>query len=330
MLIQPLILSTLSFLLWQPAAAPSQPANTPETNAVDAKPVGEFKDAADLLGALEKADEGLDQFRAEIRYDRVLDLEGESQLRQGELFFDRVKGVAGKPVRRFAVRFDSFQVGTAVRNEQRLHIFDGTWYADKMPEEKKINRKEVVGPGQSFDPMKLGEGPMPIPIGQRKDDILARYDAQLLPAADGLGASDETLKAFLAGTVQVRLVPKAGAAPGGDTFEEIRLWYRGKRPEQMTPGDKPSDRLLPRAARTVSVNKDISIVQLINIAVNPDPKIDASIMDTSAPAGWEVTEAKLPVAAPEIPPAPTRPTETKLESATPATPPAEEKKDAPK
>jgi hypothetical protein len=330
MIIQPLLFSTLAFLLSQPAAAPSQPAAAAEPKASDPRPVGEFKDAADLLGALEKADEGLDQFRAQIRYDRVLDLEGESQLRMGELFFDRVKGPTGKPVRRFAVRFDSFQVGTAERKEQRFHVFDGTWYADKMPDEKKINRKEVVGPGQSFDPMKLGEGPMPIPIGQKKDDILARYDAQLLPASDGLSAADETLNAFLAGTVQVRLVPKAGAAPGGDAFEEIRLWYRGKRPEQMTPGDKPSDRLLPRAARTVSVNKDISIVQLINIAVNPDPKIDASIMDTSAPAGWEVTEAKLPVAAPEVAPTPTKPAETKPESATPASPPAEEKTDAPK
>ena len=331
MIFQPFLqpfLHVLTSLAFQPATPAPQPAAAPQPVTAPAPtPIGGFKDAADLLGALETADEGLDQFQALIRYDRMLDLEGETQVRKGALFFDRAKA-AGKPVRRFAVRFDSFQVGTAVRNEQRLHVFDGTWYADKMPEEKKINRKEVVGPGQSFDPMKLGEGPMPIPIGQKKDDILSRYTAELLPANDGLGASDATLKTFLEGTVQVRLVPKAGAAPGGDAFEEIRLWYRGKRPEQMSASDKPSERLLPRAARTVSVNKDVSIVQLIDIRVNTDATIEASIMDTSAPEGWQVTEAKIPVAAPVA--TPVVPPVAPAESTSKDTAPAEEKKDAPK
>lgn len=325
MLIHPILIYAFALLTQPETAPPPQQAPSAEPIATPTpKPVGDFKDAADLLGSLERADEGLDRFRANIRYDRVLDLEGESQLRLGELFFDRIKATSGKPVRRFAVRFDVFQVGTAKRDEQRLHVFDGTWYADKMPGEKKINRKEVVGPGQSFDPMKLGEGPMPIPIGQKKDDILARYTAQLLPADDGLSAADATLKSFLEGCVQVRLVPKAGAAPGGDAFEEIRLWYRGTRPEKMTAKDNPADRLLPRAARTVSVNKDVSIVQLIGITVNEGATIDPSIMDTTAPQGWEVTEARLPVAAPEAKP------EVKSESPAPAPAPAEEKKDVPK
>jgi hypothetical protein len=312
------------------AAQPETPLQPSPAATLAPASVGGFTDAADLLGALEKADEGLDQLQAQIRYDRTLDLEGDRQVRVGELFFDRVKIRATgttpeRTVRRFAVRFDLFMVGTAARQEQRIHVFDGTWYADKMPAEKKINRKEVVGPGQTFDPMKLGEGPMPIPIGQKRDDILARYTATLLPAADGIDPSEKDLLAFLDGTAQVRLVPKSGAAPGGDAFEEIRLWYRGKRPEQMGPTDSPSDRLLPRAARTVSTNKDVSIVQLINLKVNQDATIDASIMDTKTPEGWDSVEARLPGPEP-TPPAkePERPAETKTETPAPATAPTPE------
>jgi hypothetical protein len=322
--------------LAQPASQPSTPAAGPAPTAQvpAAPPSTDFQDAADLLAALEKADEGLDQFQAEIRYDRTLDLEGERQVRMGKLYFDRAK-IGERTVRRFAVCFEQFIVGTAQRTEQRFHVFDGAWYADKMPAEKKINRKEVVGPGQSFDPMKLGEGPMPIPIGQKKDDILARYNAQLVPVEDGLGADDAALKAFLAGSTQIRLTPKAGAAPGGDAFEEIRLWYRGKRPEKMGSDDKPSARLLPRAARTVSVNKDVSIVQLLDIRVNTeagtDGKIDPTIMDTKAPEGWEVTEVRLPTA-PSEKPAEAKPADADSgkPSNTPQAPATDEKKDAPK
>lgn len=331
MIIQPLLLALAA--LAQPAGetAVQPPATSPVTTPA-VKPVApsvDFADAADLLGALEKADEGLDQFQADIRYDRTLDLEGERQVRMGKLYFDRAKA-GEKAVRRFAVRFDRFTVGTAHRDEERIHVFDGTWYADKMPAEKKINRKEVVGPGQNFDPMKLGEGPMPIPIGQKKDDILARYNAELVPTEDGLTAADDEFKTFLTGTTQIRLTPKAGAVPGGDAFEEIRLWYRGKRPESMTAQDKPSARLLPRAARTVSVNKDVSIVQLLNIRVNSeagtDGKFDPSIMDTKAPEGWELTEVRLPPA-PGKEPAQVEPTKPDAPTNTPVT---EEKKESPK
>ncbi len=169
-----LTLFTLTLLagLAQPA---DQPAPTPTPAPAQPTPAAAaqtpaFPDAKALLIALEKADEGLDQLQAGVRYD-VLEVDVDDRtIRLGDLFFDRVKDEAGKPVRRFAVRFTKLLVGTSTREDERIHCFDGRWYAEKSPAQKKINRKEVAPPGELVDPLKIGEGPLPIPIGQKHQD----------------------------------------------------------------------------------------------------------------------------------------------------------------
>ncbi|MEK6701118.1 MAG: hypothetical protein AABZ53_02570 [Planctomycetota bacterium] len=327
-------------LACQPASTPppAEPAGTAQAGKA-AEPVkvppqvkvGEFSSAEELLGALETADLGLDQLQADISYDRTFDLEGERQIRQGAMYFQILRpkpaqGAADKPgevvaraTKRFAVRFDSLIVGRTKREETRIHVFDGTVFADKFPGDKRMTRRQIVGPGESFDPLKLGEGPLPIPIGQSKDEILRRYEAHLLPAEADL--TDDTLKKFTAGSVQLRLVPRE-AFKQTDDFKEIRIWYRGKSPAKMAKDDSPSERLLPRMARTKNRNGDVSIVQLINVKVNSDAKIDASIISTEAEPGWQVSDSgfhqALPAKPAPIPEAP-KPVEA------PANPPVDPK-----
>jgi len=110
---------------------------------------------------------------------------------------------------------------------------------------------------------------MPIPIGQRKADILARYEAQLLEPGAGLEDHAE-LAAFAAGSVQLQLTPRND----DDQFREVRLWYR---PE----GD---GRLLPRMARTLNRNGDESTVRLVGTRLNAE--VPESLLDTRPPADW--------------------------------------------
>jgi hypothetical protein len=134
-----------------------------------------------------------------------------------------------------------------------------------------------VKPGEKFDPLKIGEGPLPIPIGQKKDDVLSRYDATVVPATDGL--DEDAQKVFAEGAWQLKLIPKEGA---DRNFKEIRLWYR----EEAGLEGKP---LLPRMARTLNSGGDISVVQLINMRVNE--AIPAAELDESAPdKSWTVDE----------------------------------------
>ncbi len=230
----------------------------------------------DLLRALERRNEGLRSLRARIRYTKFFPFEGDEQVRSGTLYFMSLDG--DPPVRKFAVHFDTLEFdGRLERGEERSYIFDGQWLVERLPKERQIFKRQVVPPGERFDPLRLGEGPFPIPIGQKREEILERFEAELLPSEDGTQALDKGVRAWLLDervpTWQLRLVPREGYE---DELElaEIRLWYRR------------SD-LLPRAAWTRAVNGNESTIQLIGQEVNGS--IPADRLDTSVPEiGWNV------------------------------------------
>ncbi|MEX2219283.1 MAG: hypothetical protein WD749_11070 [Phycisphaerales bacterium] len=287
----------------------AQPAGEPPRAGVPvaAQPSGEFASAEDLLAALEKADERLESLAAGIRYTRTFELQGDRQVRMGDLYF--VSGgnpapgdapVAAPPAgRKFAVVFNQVRVGEVVRDDPKVYIFDGRWLVEKFPQERPplFIKREVVAPGESFDPLRIGEGPFPLPIGQKRADILRRYTVELLPAAAGLEADPEAppdeaataaaLKEFVAGSSHIRLVPKP-EFEADEELAEIHLWYRRD----------GAGNLLPRMARTRDKSLNVSVVELINVQVqrtgearNQRAAVPPDVLDTREPApgsGWEV------------------------------------------
>jgi hypothetical protein len=272
----------------------------PETPAV------EFANADELLTALETADRGLHRLSAGVEYTKVFQPDGDMHVRIGSLFFTAEAskdGPEAPPHRRFAVDFTEFYRGDRKEEDEQIYAFDGQWLMEKHPDQKSFHLRQVVGPGETFDPLKIGQGPFPLPIGQKKADILAEYDATLLPAADGLVLEDpenapqadrkraEVLTKFVEGCWQVRLTPKAGLDAAAD-FSEVRLWYsRGE--DRM---------LLPRMARTVAatdspeVQGDIGIVRLIKVKVNEKAEIRPEVFDVKPPKDWEGQVDELPKA----------------------------------
>lgn len=267
--------------------------------AADAQPVqpdpvpvaqsSEFATSDELLTALEKADKDIVTLTAEISYDVRFEIQGDRQVRKGKLYFQN------KTPRRFAVQFDELWRGDVVRrDQQQLIIFDGEWLVEKNFKDKMMIKRQVVPPGQSFDPLKIGEGPLPIPLGQSKADVTLRFKAELQPLNAGLDAEAdasaeekseaESLRQHVTGATQVRLTPQPGFERETD-FTEIRLWYR-----------RTSDGLLlPVMARTTSRNMNTSIVQLSNIQaqcldkpVNPKAVIPPELVQIEAPPkGWD-------------------------------------------
>lgn len=251
----------------------------------------EFKTADDLLTALETADRGLQNLVADVKYDRTYEITGETEVRMGRLWFVSEQTGEELPIRKFAVKFDKAMVGRAIREEDRTYVFDGQWLAEKDGETKFAHRKQVVGPGEHFDPLRIGQGPFALPIGQRKADITGRYDVELLPAEAGLepgkDANEEEVaaagmaKAVAAGSWQLKLSPKVKVED--EDFSEVRLWYtRGAGGE-----------LLPRMARTVTT-EGVSTVLLSNVEVqlagkpdNPSAKVSPDILNVKAPEGWD-------------------------------------------
>jgi len=179
------------------------------------------------------------------------------------------------------------------RNEDRTYIFDGQWFMEKDAVGKFYQKRQVAPPGERVDPLRLGQGPIAIPIGQRKKDILDRFDVELLPSDAGLDVpkdaprsekeAAERRKADVDGAWQLHLTPKPRFAEEED-FTDIRLWYKRG----------PDGSILPRMARTVNKQSDVSNVLLINDQAqrsgrpeNPKASVPAEVMDTTPPQGWD-------------------------------------------
>lgn len=248
-----------------------------------------FADADALLLALERGDQGLQTFDADIEYDRRFELQGDQHIRRGHIYYKVIPTPAGAAGTRavFAVRFNQLQIEDIVRTEEQTLVFDGQWLIEKNEASKRFIKRQVALPGEEINPLRLGEGPFPIPVGQKRADIVARYEARLAPSDESIEGEAHLSGDFIAGTTQIVLTPRPEFSR--DEFREIRLWYR---PEA-------GGRLLPRLARTVNRQGDVTIVRLVGMRVNADD-FPASIVDIAEPPkgdGWEVqTELKRPEA----------------------------------
>jgi hypothetical protein len=260
-------------------AAPDEPATIPDVTALD-----------DLLAALEKADAGLERLSAKIEYTRLFAVLGDRQVRRGVLLFQADDPDAAPPRRRFEVDFEDFLIGRRLERQRQEYVFDGRHLVERLPDlsPPMFQKWEVAGEGSRFDPLRLGEGPLPIPIGQRPADILERFNAEMLPAAEGLAPPPDAepeeidlvrvlLETVTAGegTHQLRLVPRRPPEEEGD-FAEVRLWYSKRT-------------LLPRAAMATHVSGDVSVVRLAGVRTNVEAAIPPGAFNTRAPeTGWDV------------------------------------------
>lgn len=249
-----------------------QDARTQETKTLDT--------AEDLLAALEESDKDLVDLQAGIRYDVLKGIAGDQQIRTGRVVLKNTQP------RSFAVRFAELQVGSRVDSVAQTYVFDGRWLVEKDDANKLFIKREIVREGEQIDPLKIGQGPFPMPIGQAAKDILDRYDAKLVEATQGLEANTPAEQASLEGFVseckQLVLMPKAGDE--GD-LTKIQLWYR-----------QVGTRWLPRMARTTNKQDDIAIIQLINIKVNEGLASDDLGVSPPVEQGWDIREERLSTA----------------------------------
>jgi hypothetical protein len=266
-----------------PAVAPDVPVGQPAPQpapqpATQPAPQPAITDADTLLTALETAGQDIRRLSATVRYIKTFAIQGDQQQRNGTLMFLSEPGAEGQaPTRRFAITFDHYKIGERVEDPStgflERYIFDGEWLAEVRPLDKEFVRRQVVPPGQRWDPLALGEGPFPIPIQQKRAEILSRFDAALV---DGLEGVDEpALRAIAAKCYQLVLTPRADA--GEQDLRSIRVWYQ-------------TDTLLPRLARTMSMADDESFVMLRDIRLNAEATIVEAEITTEPPAGFDVTQ----------------------------------------
>ncbi|MEC9374204.1 MAG: hypothetical protein VYC34_10190 [Planctomycetota bacterium] len=246
----------------------------------------DVKDAPSLLRALERSDEDLRAITANVQYARHFKLQGDRHTRQGELYFMSMPRPGKRDHRVFSIEFETLIIDDVRREDPQRWTFDGEWLVEAREAEKMFIKRRVALPDDNFDPLKIGEGPMPIPIGQKAEDILARYEAELRDPRELFGnQANAALEDFVEDTVHIVLTPRERFREQED-LQEIRLWYRW---------DSQTQRWLPRLARTLNRAGDLSYVQLINVQVarDGDPAgsiaIPPRVFDTTPPGeGWDV------------------------------------------
>jgi len=55
-----------------------------------------------------------------------------------------------------------------------------------------FQKRQVVAPGESFDPLSI-DGPFPLPLGQKRETVLARFDVKLIED-DGEGMEEQFIQ----------------------------------------------------------------------------------------------------------------------------------------
>ncbi len=245
-----------------------------------------------LLDALEAADKDIERLSTPVALIKDFALAGDQEVRMGRLAYRRVvqaeqaehgaeNEVAPKnlnqSLKQFNIRFEQTITGQTIDENVREYIFDGEWLVEKFVNDRQFIKRQMVAPGEHWDPLRLGEGPFPVPIGQRRADILREFVAKL--ATDpATGLEHPRLIEQAASTYQLVLEPRPELMDSAE-FETVRLWY-------------DHDTLLPRMIRAINFAGDKTTVVFRDVRVNEGAMIAEGAFDTTPPpvgSGWDVS-----------------------------------------
>lgn len=152
-------------------------------------------EVAALLDRLYARDATLKDFVGKVQLSSTNARTGEQKIFIGAVQYQK-KGEATRLYIRFDIQKDDTGVVVDKNLEHDIVIADG-WLVDSDGKNKRFVKQQLVPPGKTYNPFKLGQGPLPLPIGQPKEDILARFAVTQIPAE----AKDPV------NTAHLRLVP---------------------------------------------------------------------------------------------------------------------------
>lgn len=226
----------------------------------------------EILDRLEASAADLESFTGTIYYETYDDLLDRREIRLGEIIYRIAQAEeSARDITSFAVLFDTLIIGQRRSDRQKHYVFHGRWLAEVDHENRQFIKRELVPPGRQLDPLKLGEGPIPLPIGQPKDQVLARFDVSLheLPE-DGPLARLENVDGLL-------LIPRENT-PEADEYSRVELYY-----------DRETN--LPVGINAIEINDNRKTVRLSSVKRNPeltDEQIQQLSVEEPDPRRWSI------------------------------------------
>lgn len=175
---------------------------------------------------------------------------------------------------RFRVSFVERRNDKTKWNEPKDYVLNDGWLTERDHKSKTQSRRQVMRPGQKTNLLKLGEGPFPIPIGQKKEDVKKQFKATLVEDAKLLAE----LK-LPPDTAHVLLEPAKGSDMRRQ-FQSIDVFVDPK-----TQMPLQIDTLDGKGQQSRST-------KLSNVKVNPQPALtmdDFTLPKIANRSGWNET-----------------------------------------
>jgi outer membrane lipoprotein-sorting protein len=226
------ILIATALAAFAPAAPATQPAAITPNSSVN-----------DILDALDARGKDLSNFTAKVVLTDSDNSTGDATSNIGSVVLQR----KGPDDARIEIVFTRQQRGDKLFTVDHRYYLDNGLLDDRDYSRKHETRTQILKHGQKLDLFKLGEGPFPLPLGQKRDDVLKLFDVQkIAPAADDPP-----------GSVHIRLTPKAGTQ-FAKQFATIDFWI-----------DTAND--MPRRIQTIDVNQTTTrTTDLTDVKINGD------------------------------------------------------------
>jgi hypothetical protein len=167
-----------------------------------------------MLAALERSGADLRTFSGALAYERYNAFEEESEFRYGDLALEG----SGRD-RKIGLVFTQFIDATGRSSQSRDHwLYADGWLAEIDERNRTFTKRQIVAPGRDFDPLKLGEGPIPLPFGQPRSEVEHLFEVRVAPPP--------SLPLFksLANVCGLRLDPKPGT-PMAEKADYLEIYY---------------------------------------------------------------------------------------------------------
>ncbi len=242
--------------------APAPPAQTqPATTQISQPPhaLSPASSAEEILDALDVRGVDLKDFSATVSTADTDPATGDSTVNRGKLLFQRKDPHDA----RFRITFEDRINGDRITHQKHEYTLDNGWLIERDYDAKKEIRRQVVKLGEKVDLLKIGSGPFPLPIGQKKEDVLNLFEVKKIDLA----------KDDPPNTVCIGLTPRAGT-PYARKFKSVYLW--------IDPTNS-----MPRRITTVdSTGATEKTTDLTDMKINPGLD-NKDFAQTDLPAGWD-------------------------------------------
>ena len=218
-----------------------------------------------ILDALDARGENIRDFSAKVILTDTDESSGDSTVNIGTVVLRRKSADDA----RIRVAFTERRLGDKIFPADHQYTLDNGILDDRDYLKKHQTRTQVLKPGQKLDLFKLGQGPFPLPLGQKREDVLKLFDvAKVDPTNDDPP-----------GTVHIRLTPKEGTQ-FANQFKTIDIW-----------ADITTE--MPRRIQTEDINQTTTRTTDLS-----DVKLNAGASDkdfAQPPVGpdWDVVEGPL-------------------------------------